>query len=89
MLFRLHLTATYLLFFSLIVDALSLIRPSQMQFALCASVEGRDLRTIVTRNLERFAALYNGDKRVVTLQVDEIATEQRARYSGLTDEVRM
>ena len=89
MLFRLHPTATYLLFFSLIVDALSLIRPSQMQFVLCASVKGGDLRTVITRNLERFAELYNGDKRVVILQVDEIATEQRARYSGLTDEVRM
>ncbi|CAN0546444.1 unnamed protein product, partial [Ectocarpus sp. 12 AP-2014] len=41
----------------------------------------------ITANLERFARLYDGEKRVVILAIDEIATEPRARYYGRTDEV--
>lgn len=60
-----------------------------MKFVPCASLGGETFRATITSNLERFVALYNGDKRVVILQIDEIATEPRARYSGVTDEVRM
>lgn len=60
-----------------------------MVFVVCASLEKACLVAAVTANLERFARLYVGEKRVVILQIDEIATEPRARYYGRTDEVRI
>lgn len=59
-----------------------------MRFVVCASLEERCLVTAITANLERFARLYVGEKRVIILQIDEIATEPRARYYAVTDEVR-
>ena len=43
----------------------------------------------IIANPKRFARLYVGGKRVIILQVDEIATEPRARYYAVTDEVRL
>ena len=60
-----------------------------MKFVVCASLEKGSLTAAITANLERFARLYDGDKRLVILQIDEIATEPRARYYGPTDEVRI
>lgn len=60
-----------------------------MVFVVCASLEKECLVAAVTANLERFARLYVGEKRVVILQIDEMATEPRARYYGRTDEVRI
>ncbi|CAN0410353.1 unnamed protein product [Scytosiphon promiscuus] len=58
-----------------------------MRFIVCASLEEQSLVSAITANLERFAGLYKGDKRVVILQIDEIATDPRARYYGPTDEI--
>lgn len=59
-----------------------------MKFVMCASLEKECLVAAITANLERFSRLYDGEKRVVILAIDEIATEPRARYYGRTDEVR-
>lgn len=59
-----------------------------MKFVMCASLEKECLVAAITAHLERFARLYDGEKRVVILAIDEIATEPRARYYGRTDEVR-
>lgn len=58
-----------------------------MKFVVCASLERECLIAAINAKLERFAGLYEGDKRVVILQIDEIATDQRAHYYGSTDEV--
>ncbi|CAN0520313.1 unnamed protein product, partial [Ectocarpus sp. 8 AP-2014] len=63
------------------------IRERSMKFVMCASLEKECLVAAITANLERFSRLYDGEKRVVILAIDEIATEPRARYYGLTDEV--
>ena len=60
----------------------------QMKLVLCASLETGCLVAAITANLERFARLYVGEKRVIILQVDEIATEPRARYYAVVDEMR-
>lgn len=60
-----------------------------MRFVVCASLEKDCLHAAITANVERFARLYVGEKRVIILQIDEIATDPRARYYGLTDEVRI
>ena len=59
-----------------------------MRIVVCASLEMGCLVAAITANLERFARLYVSEKRVIILQVDEIATEPRARYYAVTDEVR-
>ncbi|CAM9776674.1 unnamed protein product, partial [Ectocarpus fasciculatus] len=41
----------------------------------------------ITANLERFVSLYKGEKRVIILQMDELATEQRARYDQEGDNI--
>lgn len=60
---------------------------SQMKFIVCASLKQDCLVSAITADLERFAGLYEGDKRVIILQIDEIATDPRARYYGPKDEV--
>ena len=42
----------------------------QMKFVVCASLETGCLVAAITANLERFARLYVGEKRVIILQVD-------------------
>ena len=56
-----------------------------MKFVVCASFETGCLVAAITANLGRFACLYVGEKRVIILQVDEIATEPRARYYAVAD----
>ncbi|CBJ27634.1 conserved unknown protein [Ectocarpus siliculosus] len=63
------------------------IRERSMKFVVCASLEKDCLVAAITANLERFSRLYDGERRVVILEIDEIATEPRARYYGLTDEI--
>eukprot|EP00904_Undaria_pinnatifida_P013996 jgi/Undpi1/9727/HiC_scaffold_27.g12183.m1 len=59
------------------------IRERSMKFVVCASFEAGCLVAAITANLGRFAWLYVGEKRVIILQVDEIATEPRARYYAI------
>lgn len=73
----------------IVCNALCSFPSLQMRFVVCASLEKVCLTAAITANLERFARLYAGEKRVVILQIDEIATDPRARYYGLTDEVRI
>ncbi|CAN0037124.1 unnamed protein product, partial [Ectocarpus sp. 13 AM-2016] len=63
------------------------IRERSMKFVMCASLEKECLVAATTAKLEHFSRLYDGEKRVVIPAIDEIATEPRARYYGLTDEV--
>ena len=72
---------------SLVLPATMSFRLFQMKFVVCASLERECLIAVITANLQRFAGLYEGEKRVIILQIDEIATDQRAPYSGPTDEV--
>eukprot|EP00904_Undaria_pinnatifida_P003353 jgi/Undpi1/13018/HiC_scaffold_8.g02681.m1 len=62
------------------------IAARSMKFVVCASLERGCLIAAITANLQRFAGLYEGEKGVIILQIDEIATDQRARYNGPTDE---
>ena len=71
---------------SLVLPAMMSFRLFQMKFVVYASLEREYLIAAITANLQRFAGLYEGEKSVIILQIDVIATDQRARYNGPTDE---
>lgn len=58
-----------------------------MRLVLCATAEESCLTRAVAANLERLSPMWEGQKRIFILQMDEIAVEQRARYYKETDEV--
>lgn len=58
-----------------------------MRFVPCASADEACLTKAIKANLERIGPLFQGMKRVFILQMDELASEERARFCKETDEV--